>query len=136
MPRQSGARLGWVDANLTASGFLQGAGWAAGAAAIGLIALHPVIVAGAVVASATSCQRDRPDRDPAQEQQQNDRTNGGPGVGMIGTGEAELQRGGCWPQKIGMAVSFERGTFGPNQVSGATNVQKDHVATPEKAGAP
>src|ERR1700687_6039624 len=37
--------------NQTASGLLQGAGWAVGAGAIGLIALHPVIVAGAVVAS-------------------------------------------------------------------------------------
>jgi hypothetical protein len=39
------------DTKTRAGGFLQGADWAAGAAAIGLIALHPVIVAGAVVAT-------------------------------------------------------------------------------------
>jgi hypothetical protein len=50
--------------------------------------------------------------------------DGGTGIGMIGTGEAELRRGDCWPPKIGMAVTFERGTFGPNQISGATNVEK------------
>jgi hypothetical protein len=50
--------------------------------------------------------------------------DGGDGVGMVGTSVAELKAAGCWPPKIGTAVSFERGTFGPNQISGATNVEK------------
>jgi hypothetical protein len=51
MDQDAKIRAAAEAANQTASGFLQGAGWAAGAAAIGLIALHPVIVAGAVVAT-------------------------------------------------------------------------------------
>jgi hypothetical protein len=51
MDQDAKIRAAAEAANQTASGFLHGAGWAAGAAAIGLIALHPVIVAGAVVAT-------------------------------------------------------------------------------------
>ena len=51
MDKQTGTRAAAEAANQAAGGFFQGLGWGAATAAITLVALHPAIVAGAVVAS-------------------------------------------------------------------------------------
>jgi hypothetical protein len=51
MDKDTQARAAAEAASQATGGFFQGLGWGAATAAIALVALHPVIVAGAVVAS-------------------------------------------------------------------------------------